>query len=72
MERGRRRRHRFVLPTDDVASTEASIRDRAAAHGLWVSSPKPAVSRGLTVSTVFAAAAAITALLLSAAHVIHF
>ena len=42
--RGRRRR--FVLTTDDVASTEASIRCRAAA--------------------------AITALLLSAAHVIHF
>jgi hypothetical protein len=41
VERGRRRR--FVLPTDDVASTEASIRRRAA-----------------------------TALLVQAAHVIHF
>jgi hypothetical protein len=45
---------------------------RAAAHELRTSSPMPAVSRGLTVSTVLAAAAAITALLLSAAHVIHF
>ncbi len=72
VERGRRRRHRFVLPTDDVASTEASIRGRAVAHGLRSSAPKPAVSRVLTVSIVRAAAAAITALLLSAAHVIHF
>ena len=29
VEREDRRRHRFVLPTDDVASTEATIRRRA-------------------------------------------
>ena len=70
VEREDRRRHRFVLPTDDVASTEATIRRRAVAHGLRTRSPRPAVSRALTASIVLAAAAVMAALLLSAAHVI--
>ncbi len=72
VERGRRRRHRFVLATDDVASTEDAIRGRAAAHGLRTRSARPAVSRPLTVAVVVAALATLTALLLSAAHVFHF
>jgi hypothetical protein len=72
VERGRRRRHRFVLATEDLDSTEASIRWRAAAHGLRTRSARPAVSRALTVSITLAALATMTVLLLSAAHVIHF
>jgi hypothetical protein len=71
VERGRRGRHRFVLPTDDALGTETAVRARAAAHGLR-SSARPAVSRLLMVCIVLAALATITALLLSAAHVIHF
>ena len=70
VEREDRRRHRFVLPTDDVASTEATIRRRAVGHGLQTRSSRPAVSRALTASIVLAAAAVMAALLLSAAHVI--
>ena len=72
VERGRRRRHRFVLATDDVASTEDAIRGLAAAHGLRTRSTRPAVSRPLTVAVVVAALATTAALLLSAAHVFHF
>ena len=72
VERDRQDRHRFVLATDDPASTEAEVRARAAAHGLRTSSARPAVSRPLLVGILFAALATITALLLSAAHVIHF
>jgi hypothetical protein len=71
VERGRRR-HRFVLATEDLDSTEASIRGRAAAHGLRSTSAKPAVWRALIVSITLAALATMTALLLSAAHVVHF
>ena len=71
-ERGRRRRHRFVLGAEDAASTERSIRSRAAAHGLRTNAPRPAVSRRLTAFIVVAAAVTLTLLLLSAAHVIHF
>jgi hypothetical protein len=72
VERGRRDRHRFVLATDDAAVTEAAVRARAAAHGLRTRSARPAVSRLLLTGVVLAALAAITALLLSATHVIHF
>jgi hypothetical protein len=72
VERGRGHRHRFVLATDDAASTENAIRDRAVAHGLRTRSARPAVSRLLTVAIVVAALATLTVLLLSAAHVIHF
>jgi hypothetical protein len=72
VERGRRRPHRFVLATDDAAATEAAIRDIAAAHGLRTKRPRLAVSRLLTASIVVAALATVTALLLSAVHVIHF
>jgi hypothetical protein len=44
----------------------------AAAHGLRSRSPRRAVLRALTAVIVVAALAAITALLLSAAHVFHF
>ncbi len=70
VERGHRR-HRFVLPTDDPASTEASIRSCAAEHGLRTTSPVRGTARLLTGSIVLAAAAVITVLLLSAVHVIH-
>jgi len=70
VERGRQGRHRFVLITDDVLGAETAVRARAAAHGLR-SSMRPAVSRPLMVGIVLAALATITALLLSAAHVIH-
>jgi hypothetical protein len=71
VEQGRELRHRFVLGTDDAASTEALIRDRAAAHGLRSRSPRRAVSRPLMTVVVLAALAAMAALLLSATHVIH-
>ena len=72
VEQGRRRSHRFVLATDDPPATEAAVRERAIAHGLRTRSPRRAVSRLLLVTVVLAALAAMTALLLSAAHVIHF
>ncbi len=72
VEQGRRHQHRFVLATDDAASTEDAIRGRAVAHGLRTRSPRPAVSRPLTVAVVVAGLATLTALLLSAAHIIHF
>jgi hypothetical protein len=72
LERGREGRHRFVLATDDPVGMEAAVRTRAAAHGLRTRSARPAVSRLLMVCVAVAALATITALLLSAAHVIHF
>jgi len=69
---GRRRRHRFVLATDDPRSTEASVRDRARSHGLRTSPERPAVSRAPNVSIVVAAAAVMAVLLLSAVHLINF
>jgi hypothetical protein len=67
-----RERHRLVLTTDDAVSTEAAIRAFATAHGLRTRSARPAVSRLLMAFIVAAALATVTALLLSAAHVIHF
>jgi hypothetical protein len=72
VERDLRRAHRFVLATDDAATTEDSIRDIAAAHGLRTKRPRPAVSPVLTAAVVVVALATVTVLLLSAAHVIHF
>ncbi len=56
----------------DVVTTEAAIRDRAAAHGVRTRSGRRAVSRLLTTCVVAAALATLAVLLLSAAHVIHF
>jgi hypothetical protein len=72
VERGRRREHRFVLPADEPAETESAIRRHAADHGLRTNKVKPAVSKLLTALIVLAVLATVTALLLGAAHVIHF
>jgi hypothetical protein len=71
VERGGHHSHRFVLGTDDAAATEATVRDRATAHGLRSTSPRRAVSRLLMTVVVLAALAAMAALLLAATHVIH-
>jgi hypothetical protein len=72
VERGRRRRHRFVLATDDADETEDFIRGRAGTHGLRTRWPRPAVSRLLTLVIIAAFAVTVTLLLLSAVHVIRF
>jgi hypothetical protein len=72
VERVRRRRHRFVLATDDADATEDLIRRRAGDHGLRTRWPRPAVSRLLTLVIVVAFAVTMTLLLLSALHVIRF
>jgi hypothetical protein len=72
VERDRRRRHRFVLATDDAEATEESIRGRAGTHGLRTRWPRPAVSKLLMVAVIGALAVTMTLLLLSAVHVIHF
>jgi len=72
VEREHRRRHRFVLATDDADATEDFIRGRAGSHGLRTQWPRPAVSRMLTVAVVAAFAVTMTLLLLSAVHVIRF
>ena len=72
VERDRRRRHRFVVATDDPDATEEFIRRRAGSQGLRTRWPRPAVSRLVTVAIVAAFAVTITLLLLSAAHVIRF
>ena len=69
VEREHRRRHRFVLATEDADATEKFIRARAGSHGLRT---QPAVSRMLTVAVVAAFAVTTTPLLLSAVHVIRF
>jgi hypothetical protein len=70
VEQGREHSHRFVLGTEDAASTEAAVRDRAVAHGLRSKSPRRAVSRLLMAVVMVAALGAMAALLLSATHVI--
>ncbi len=72
VERDHRRRHRFVLATDDADATEDFIRGRAGNHGLRTRWPRPAVSRLLTVAVVAAFAVTMTLLLLSAVHVTRF
>ena len=72
VERSRRRRHRFVLATDDVEATEARIRQQAGDHGLRTRWPRPPVSRLLMLAVVAAFALTLTLLLLSAVHVIRF
>ncbi|HSZ36032.1 MAG TPA: hypothetical protein VK773_02990 [Acidimicrobiales bacterium] len=72
VERDRRRRHRFVLATDDPEATEDFIRGRAGSHGLRTRWPRPAVSRLLTLVIIAAFAVTMTLLLLSAVHVIRF
>ncbi|HEY6427613.1 MAG TPA: hypothetical protein VIX84_10290 [Acidimicrobiales bacterium] len=72
VERGEGRRHEFVLPTDDPDSAESSVHDRARAHGLRTNPRPRRVSRLLTLAVLLTAAATVSALLLSAEHVIHF
>jgi hypothetical protein len=72
VERDHRRRHRFVLATDDADATEDFIRRRAGRHGLRTRWRRPAVSRLLTVAIVAAFAVTLTLLVLSALHVIRF
>ncbi|HEX4176435.1 MAG TPA: hypothetical protein VHY81_11010 [Acidimicrobiales bacterium] len=72
VEREHRRRHRFVLATEDADATEEFIRGRAGSHGLRTQWPRPAVSRMLTVAVVAAFAVTTTLLFLSAVHVIRF
>jgi hypothetical protein len=72
VERAGRRGHRFVLAADDPESTEGWIRERAEAHGLRSAAHQAPVSRLLLVTIGLALGAALTLLLLSAAHVIHF
>jgi len=68
VERGLGRPHHFVVATDDVGATEASVRGIAAAHGLRTKRPGAAVSRTLTASIVAAALATMTVLLLCRAR----
>jgi hypothetical protein len=72
VERRGGRRHRFVLPSDDPVTMASSVQHRARAHRLRTNRPRRPVSRALTTVVVLAAAATLTALLLSAVHVIHF
>ena len=72
VERDQHRRHRFVLATDDAATTEQAVRERATAHGLRTRSERRAVSRPLVIGVLLAAMATMAVLLLSATHVIHF
>lgn len=72
VERDRRRRHRFVLATDDAEATEESIRGRAGTYGLRTRWPRRAVSPLLMVAVIGALGVTLTLLLLSATHVIRF
>ena len=73
VERHDTRTHRFVVPSENAASTEAAVQGRAAAHGLRTNAPpKAAVSRPLTTAVIAAGVVTLTVLLLSAAHVFHF
>jgi hypothetical protein len=66
------RQHRFVLPAEDPSQTEAAIRAWAQSHRIRTFTPAEAVSRTLTVAVVVATLATLTALMLSAVHVLHF
>ena len=72
VERGRERRHRFVLATDDVAATEAAVRAAPRRTACAPDRRGRAVSRLLMVVVVWLRWRAMAVLLLSAAHVIHF
>jgi hypothetical protein len=71
VERGGRR-HRFVLPTQHPLLLASQIRVLAYEHGLRTGEPRSPVLRTLTAAVIIASAAALTVLLLSAAHVIRF
>ena len=66
------RRHRFVLASNDIVTTEAAIRGCAGGARRADGSGRRAVSPLLTVSVAAAALATLAVLLLSAAHVITF
>jgi hypothetical protein len=71
VERGVRR-HRFVLPTEDPAGIEATVRTRAISHRIRTAGSPAPVSFRLTMAVMASAIITLTALLLSAAHVLHF
>lgn len=66
------RQHRFVLPATEPDTVQSELRARAREHRIQTFEPPAAVSRTLTVAVVVAGLATLTALLLSAAHVLHF
>ncbi len=65
-------RHRFVLPTAEPAELEAQLRQLAVQQRLQTNRTPHAVSRLLTALVVLGTGATLAALLLAAAHVIHF
>jgi hypothetical protein len=65
-------RHRFVLPTTEPAELEAQLRALALHHRLQTNRTPRAASRALTTLVVLGTGATLAALLLAAAHVIHF
>jgi hypothetical protein len=66
------RQHRFVLPDPEPEQVGEQVRRWARAHRIQTFEPPAAVSRTLTVAVVVGASATLAALLLSAAHVLHF
>jgi hypothetical protein len=66
------RQHRFVLPDPEPGQVGDEVRRWARAHRIQTFEPPAAVSRTLTVAVVVGAAATLAALLLSAAHLLHF
>jgi hypothetical protein len=71
VERGGRH-HRFILPTDEPLALASRVRQLAHDHRIRTSEPRSPALRSLTVGVVLATMATLAALLLSAAHVIHF
>ncbi len=71
VERSGRRWH-LVVPADDTETAAASIRSRARSHHVRSAAPTPAVRRSVTIAVAVLAAATLTVLLLSAAHVFTF
>jgi len=66
------RQHRFVLPDPEPGRVADAVRQWARAHRIETFEPPAAVSRTLTLAVVVAAAGTLAALLLSAAHILHF
>ncbi len=71
VERSGRRWH-LVVPADDTGTAAASIRSRARSHDVRSAPTTPAVRRSVTIAVAVLAAATLTVLLLSAAHVFTF
>ena len=66
------RRWNLVVPADDTETAAASIRSRARSHDVRSAPTTPAVRRSVTIAVAVLAAATLTVLLLSAAHVFTF